>query len=185
MGEAKTLLNHHSDLADPQSPVEKRYNETDTATLETGLSLAAGVDVFQTLRSQVDMGLTPYLELRYSGQRWKHWSVYLGTTLNGKTHQGSHFQARMGAELYETWFRDRLITGLGVVIARPDQIVGTSMRYQIRFGWRLTPGWSLELVHESNCRAVCDNSLMRWAIPSRAEDGHNRGYNFLVLRRQL
>lgn len=150
-----------------------------TANAE-GMSVAAGMDVYHSG--------SPYLELRYSGQRWKHWSAYLGTALVPEERGRKRtLSPRMGVELYETWFKDRFLTGLGITLAQSDAIVSTPSRYQLRFGWRLKNGWAVELVHESNCRAVCNNSLMRWMIPSGAndEDAFNRGYNFVVFRRRV
>jgi hypothetical protein len=144
-----------------------RYAETG---LEQPWSLAIGADV---MHSQG----TPYIELRYSGTRWKHWSAYLGSI-----HQTHAFLSpRIGAELYETWFSDRLITGLGITLTSPDQTVGTALRYQIRFGWRFNNGWGMDIVHESCFSAASGTFLLR-LIPHCTKKTHNAGYNFLTIR---
>lgn len=117
--------------------------------------------------------ITPayYVDLRYSGKQWKHWDVYVkGTFSSNSTSMG------VGAELYKGWFSDRFITGLGLLYAQPDEIVGSGLRYGLRFAWcpRRARRLCGELIHTSCFR---NNSLA-----TCEETDSNRGYNYLTLR---
>ena len=133
-------------------------------------SLAAGYDPLHAKAT--------YVEARYYGARWAHWTAYLGSGTS------SRIGPRVGAELYQTWLSGRLTTGLGVTLASRDSIVATPLRYQLRLGVTLKHGYSLELVHESNCKSACDNSLLRW-IPRGPKDKANLGYTFITLRKRF
>ena len=133
-------------------------------------SLALGYDPMH--------GETGYAEVRYFGGRWKHWSAYLGSTVPTTT--GSHSSLRLGAELYETWFSGRFETGLGVTLTTPDSVVATTLRYQLRAEVILNYGFSLGVVHESNCASLCRSLSL--PLPRGPENKPNLGYNFVFVR---
>lgn len=127
-------------------------------------SIAAGFDV------RHDFG-TPYVELRYQDHPW---STYVGWD-----HRDG---PRFGADL--TWYEHGLFSSaLGVTYATPDEEVGTRLRYEIRLAWQLSRRYALELVHESNCSAVC--RLLHLPLPRGPTDKPNDGQNWLVLRYRL
>ena len=164
---------------------------TSTPSLDTSASPADDdTTLYQRAAWAVGVGVdvwkarTTYLELRYFGQRWSHWDVYFGTLIPvGASKSAQAISPRVGVELYETWLRDRLTFGLGLTLAQADDIVGTPLRYELRFSMRLMPGLTAGLVHESNCQRLCANALLSW-MP-RGTSGPNWGYNFFVLELEL
>lgn len=127
------------------------------------LSVAAGKSMYlHHERSK------PWFEIRYFGKNWNHWSTFASTT-------------GIGGELYRGWHKDSLETGLGIAFGSKDANVGTTWWYQGRFEWRFTPQFSVGGLHESNCRGVCDNSLLDW-IPHGKKGEANSGRNYIYLR---
>ena len=107
-----------------------------------------------------------WFEIRHFGTRWPHWSAALSVT--GVT-----------GDIYKSWRDGTFEAGLGIGFGSPDRNIGTNWWYTQRFEWRFTPQFSVGGLHESNCRGVCDNSLMRWmprGTKSEANSGRNYGY---------
>lgn len=123
-----------------------------------GWSAAGGVDTGRD---------TGYGELRYDTERWGAWV--------GANNSSPH----VGAELHKTW--GPFLFGVGAVLARPDEIVGSSLRYELRAEWQVTERLSLGWIHESNCRSICEKGLLS-VLPHATGRTANAGYNFLVLR---
>lgn len=140
-----------------------------TTTANAEVTAAVGVDLVH------DRG-HPYAEIRYFGEDWEHWSVWLGTDRS------------VGAELYTTadWLGlPKLQLGLGVENAKGgNHIVSTPWAYQIRFEYEINEKWDVGLKHRSNCKKICNNSVLDWIPHGEAEDW-NHGYNFLYLRHRF
>lgn len=108
-----------------------------------------------------------YVEVRYDDELWGAW---LGANASSP---------RVGAELHTTW--RSLLFGAGAVLAKPDEVVGSALRYELRVEWRATQNLSFGVVHESNCRHICKNGILS-ALPHASGKTANEGHNFVVLR---
>lgn len=75
----------------------------------------------------------------------------------------------------------RFSFGLDVIYAANDEVVGTSLRYGLHTGVKLTDRYSLELRHESNCRTICADGTLLDFIPHGPENKQNAGYTGLVI----
>jgi len=108
-----------------------------------------------------------YSEVRYDSEMWGAW---LGA--NGES-------PRLGAELHTAW--GPFLFGVGAALAKPDTVVGSALRYELRAEWRATERLSLGWIHESNCRSICENGPLS-ILPHAKGKTPNEGYNFIVLR---
>lgn len=108
-----------------------------------------------------------YAEVRYDDELWGAW---LGANASSP---------RVGAELHTTW--RSLLFGAGAVLAKPDEVVGSALRYELRVEWRATENLSFGVIHESNCRHICKNGILS-ALPHASGKTANEGHNFVVLR---
>lgn len=108
-----------------------------------------------------------YAEVRYDDEMWGAW---LGA---------NNASPRIGAELHTTW--GPFLFGAGAVLAKPDAVVGSALRYELRAEWQATEHLSLGWIHESNCRSICENGPLS-ILPHAKGKTPNEGYNFIILR---
>lgn len=108
-----------------------------------------------------------YAEVRYDDEWWGAW---LGANGNSP---------RIGADLHTTW--RSILFGAGVVLAKPDEFVGSALRYELRVEWRATDRLSFGVIHESNCRHLCKTGGLS-ALPHADGKTANEGHNFFVVR---
>lgn len=122
------------------------------------LSLAAGADI---RHAEGD----PYVEVRCEANRW---DVHAG--LSG-----------VGAGVH---FGKRVTFGLGLEYGPAhERVVDSRLAYELRFEAPLYRDWRVGIKHRSNCKTVCPAvGLDFLALKDR---GHNRGFNFLYLRRRF
>ncbi len=114
----------------------------------------------------------PWVELRYFGEKFRHWSAYVD---NERT---------IGLEGYITFF-DKLDIGMSIEHSKthPD-IVDTAWAYGLRIEYHFNSKWDVGVKHRSNCRTVCDNDVMKF-FRLGDDDSINRGFNYLYLRRRF
>lgn len=130
---------------------------------QESLTMAVGGDVIK------DVG-RPYVELRYYGQEWKHWSFYIVT------------DETIGIELYYPIGRWQL--GLGPEYSRATNIVSTNWGYQVRAEYWFKKDWALGIKHRSNCQVLCDNDVLK-AFRIGKDDDRNQGYNYFYVRKRF
>jgi hypothetical protein len=125
-------------------------------------SIAGGADFWH------DQG-RPFIEIRYFGEEWRHWSAYVGN------------ENTIGLELYTTIYGFELGMGIEHANAHTD-IVDTTWAYGLRIERQFSKSdWSYGFKHRSNCRTVCDNDVMK-AFRIGSDDSQNAGFNALFLR---
>lgn len=112
-------------------------------------------------------GTNEYLEVRYDDEMWGAWAA--ATT--GKP--------RAGVEVHKEY--GRVLFGLGAVVAEPDHVVGSTLRYGLRVEFNVNKHFSLGWIHESNCRHICKEWPLSM-LPHGSGKQPNEGHNFFVLR---
>lgn len=120
-------------------------------------------------------------------------SVALGADIHHA--QGEPFvEMRLESKVADVWFSlygvgaglhwgDKVRFGLGVEYGSAREQVETRLAYALRLEYRLSKQWGLGVKHRSNCRKLCRGDLLRPF--NLGNDGHNRGYNYLYLRRKF
>jgi hypothetical protein len=110
----------------------------------------------------------PYLEVR--DQR-THYSIYAALLSS---------QPRVGADL-RVFSLGGLSFHAGAELATPNEIVGTPLRYELRFAYNLGPHTVVQWVHESNCKKLCKQVPGMSVLPHGTGSRANSGENFLTL----